>query len=154
VQRLGSRGEGAVSIGAQQIGNRIERRMKELGLSQKELAERTGISAPAISRYIANERPNPGAHELAAIARALDVTLSWLYDESGPKRLTSGDPELTTFEWPGETPEVIRIAVMRRVLHERDAHRSALITYWHQRMREIIDEEEAKLVPHRIPIDM
>lgn len=119
------------------IGERIAATIAELGVTKTALAARAGVSGATITRYIKNER-QPKVAELAAIARALQVSLSWLYDGSGPKRFgPSGEPELS-IDWPAETPEAVRIAVQQQVLAERDAHRRALIPYWQERMRAIL----------------
>lgn len=132
------------------IGDRISEVLKELGISQAELAKRSGVSPATISRYIGGERENPRVLEAAAIARALGVSLAWLYDATGPKRLTpGGDPELASFQWPPGAPEAARIAVQVAVLAEREAHRRALIPYWHERMRVLLDQAMRDESSHR-----
>lgn len=57
------------------IGERIAFYLAQSGLSQKELAERSGVTEAAISRYIRGLR-EPRAITVAAIARALGVSVN------------------------------------------------------------------------------
>lgn len=57
---------------AQFFSARLKALLKERGLSQKELAVMTGLTPPAISRYITGERM-PRAIVIAKIAKALGV---------------------------------------------------------------------------------
>lgn len=114
--------------------------MSELDINQKALAERTGIDEGVISRYVNDQRKRPGARELANIAKALNLSLSWLYDESGPKRFGATAEAEVSFSWPSDTPEEVRIAVQQQVLVERELHRRALIPYWVARMEALLAE--------------
>lgn len=58
-----------------EIGGRIAFYLRQSGLSQKELSERSGVTEAAISRYIKGLR-EPRAITVAAIASALDVTVN------------------------------------------------------------------------------
>lgn len=118
---------------------RLQEVVDDLKISQADLAARSGLSAATVSRYLSGERHNPRAVELAAIAKALGVTLSWLFDGVGPRYTsTPGDPELSSFDWPSGTPEGVRIAVQQAVLAEREEHRVALIPYWNGRMKSLL----------------
>lgn len=52
--------------------------MEKKGLSQTELAARTGISIPSISRYLAG-KTEPRGSELVLISVALDASMDYLY---------------------------------------------------------------------------
>lgn len=65
------------------LTGRLASLLREKGMSQKELAEKTGITPATISRYVNNERA-PRPILLAKIAKALDVL---------PKDLTGNDEE-------------------------------------------------------------
>jgi len=54
--------------------------MKELGLKQRQLAEKTGLSQQIISNYI-NNKFKPGYDAILALAKALDVEPNWFFDE-------------------------------------------------------------------------
>jgi transcriptional regulator with XRE-family HTH domain len=75
---------------AEQLAERVYRRRRELGLTQEDLAERTGISRNQIQNIEKNRnnskdpetgRPGPGNARLDTVfllADALDVTISYL----------------------------------------------------------------------------
>lgn len=63
----------------QSLGERIRRRRKLLGLSQKKLANLLGVTYGNISHWevgITNPKPS----NLSALAEALDTTVEWLLD--------------------------------------------------------------------------
>lgn len=55
----------------------IKNRMKELNLNQKEIAEKTGISTSAISRYFNGSRDFP-INDAPTFAIALNIDLNYL----------------------------------------------------------------------------
>ncbi|MEG3038579.1 MAG: helix-turn-helix transcriptional regulator, partial [Clostridia bacterium] len=59
------------------IGKKIKEQRKLKGLTQKELAEKTGISLSAIEKY-ERGRLNPSLGKVKEIAEALDVTIQEL----------------------------------------------------------------------------
>ncbi len=59
------------------LGERISRSLQEQGISQKELAERIGVTETAMSRYIAGTR-DPKPDVVANMATALHVTSDYL----------------------------------------------------------------------------
>lgn len=59
------------------IGERIHRRMRDLNLSQKELAKKSNITEANISRYI-NGLAEPKSAVTKRIANALDVSTDYL----------------------------------------------------------------------------
>lgn len=62
---------------AETIGMNIARKCKELKISQKQLAETTGLTEAGISRYISGQRL-PRLDILLKIADALNCTLDYL----------------------------------------------------------------------------
>jgi len=62
---------------ASEVGARIDRARAAAGLSQRGLAELTGISQPTLSRMISGDRP-PKMPELAAIAWATGAMITEL----------------------------------------------------------------------------
>ena len=56
-----------------EIGERIQSLMETRGMTRKQLAEASGLTEAAISRYITGAR-HPKSISLSAIAKALDVT--------------------------------------------------------------------------------
>lgn len=60
-----------------ELGLRISNALKKQGMTQKELAERIGITEAVISRYISGDR-EPKPDTLANIATALHTTSDFL----------------------------------------------------------------------------
>jgi len=62
------------------------------GVTQSELAERSGVSQGAISRYL-NGKASPKAEELLKLADTLNVDMKWLMTGEGfsPERAAAGD---------------------------------------------------------------
>jgi transcriptional regulator with XRE-family HTH domain len=60
------------------IGQRVRAARIAAGLSQGQVAERSGVAQPAISRIERGETREPGVLIMAGIARALDVTVDEL----------------------------------------------------------------------------
>lgn len=60
-----------------EVGRKIAELLVMRGMSQKQLAEASGLTEAAISRYIAGTR-KPKSISLSAIAKALDVTMDEL----------------------------------------------------------------------------
>ena len=56
-----------------EIGKKIQEMLEIKGMSRKELAEASGLTEAAISRYITGSRV-PKSISLSAIAKALDVS--------------------------------------------------------------------------------
>jgi len=56
----------------------IKRRRTELGLSQRALAKRVGVSDAYITQLETRERINPSLHVLRKLAKALKVTVGEL----------------------------------------------------------------------------
>ena len=65
------------------LGDKIEARRKMLGISQKELAQRAGITEASLSRYINNARL-PKTEYLKKIADALHTTTDFLLGKDDP----------------------------------------------------------------------
>ena len=65
------------------MGERMKMRREELGLSQRDLAERVGVSSPMIC-WIERGTKQPSLQLGYIIAEVLQVTVSWLLgiDES------------------------------------------------------------------------
>ena len=61
------------------LGTRIASRMKELGLTQVELARKSGLTQQVISQYI-RSKSLPGYKAIVALLMALEVTPEWFFD--------------------------------------------------------------------------
>lgn len=65
------------------ISERIFKRLKDLSMSQKEFAEKTGIQPSTISEW-KKKKANPSSDKIMAICVALDVSPEWLLSGVGP----------------------------------------------------------------------
>jgi len=63
------------------LGYRIYVQMKELGLTQAQLADRSGLSQQIISNYI-NNKFKPGFDAILALSSALEIKPEWFFDDS------------------------------------------------------------------------
>lgn len=77
---------------AEKIGEQIAKRLNEVGMSQRELADLIGITEVSMSRYIRGER-TPDGINVAKIANALHTTS----DELLGSGKTEEDPELAYY---------------------------------------------------------
>lgn len=59
------------------ISERIFERLKQLSMTQKEFAEKTGIKQSTISEW-KKKGTNPSSDKILAICKALDVSPEWL----------------------------------------------------------------------------
>ena len=70
---------------AQQIGDNVRRERQARGLTQKGLAELTGIRVPHLSRLETASGPLPTVATLKKVADALGVPICGLIDPPAPK---------------------------------------------------------------------
>ena len=61
----------------------ISERLKQLSMTQKEFAEKTGILQSTISEWKKN-KTNPSSDKILAICKALDVSPHWLLSGVDP----------------------------------------------------------------------
>lgn len=59
------------------IGDRVFARLKEIGMTQKDLSEKTGISQSTISEW-KSKRTNPTSEKIMIICETLNVTPEWV----------------------------------------------------------------------------
>jgi peptide/nickel transport system substrate-binding protein len=94
-----------------ELGERIARRMKELGQTQMEVARAAGLTQQAISQYVRGKF-KPGYEALTALAPALKVDVTWFFESSGslsqqtiPKPVPSpGSGDIIVFPSSGRIP--------------------------------------------------
>ena len=65
------------------ISERIFERLKQLSMTQKEFAERSGIQQSTISEWKKN-KTNPSSDKILAICKTLDVSPEWLLSGVDP----------------------------------------------------------------------
>ena len=71
------------------LSQRIKHARQSKNLSQKQLANHIGVSAPAISQYESNSyfHSEPSIKKLISISEALDVSFEWLATGRGSKNI-------------------------------------------------------------------
>lgn len=62
---------------SEEIGRKIDEALKEKNMTQKELAEKAGVTEAAVSHYVKGDR-EPRSNTLGVIAAALGVTAGFL----------------------------------------------------------------------------
>ena len=65
------------------VSERVFERIRQLNMTQKEFAEKTGILQSTISEWKKN-KTNPSSDKIMTICRALDVTPEWLLSGIDP----------------------------------------------------------------------
>jgi len=64
------------------ISERVFYRLKEIGMSQKEFSEQTGIAPSTISEW-KSKKTNPSSEKIMIICNVLKVTPEWLLSGAG-----------------------------------------------------------------------
>jgi transcriptional regulator with XRE-family HTH domain len=65
-------------VSASTLADIVRRERERSGLSRSQLAERAGLSYPAISHIETGRRPDPNASTVKRLARGLNVSCDWL----------------------------------------------------------------------------
>ena len=79
------------------ISGSVYRRMKELGISKSELAERMGVSPAQITKIIKGNQ-NMTLKTIAKLEYALDMNMSYGFDD--PKPFSNDDGNVVHFPTP------------------------------------------------------
>jgi len=113
------------------IGQRIQKRRIELGLTQKELGKRAGLTAGYLSR-LENDLISPSLDSLQAIATALEVPMFYFLDSTPPIPVVRAE-ERRRLYFPDShmgyellTPELTRQMMALLIRMEPGARRVAL----------------------------
>jgi transcriptional regulator with XRE-family HTH domain len=81
------------------LGNKLRGIRNERGLSQRELAQRSGVSTNAIS-LIERDENSPSVATLQSLATALNIRMSYFFDEAQPSSVlhvrTGARPAITS----------------------------------------------------------
>ena len=64
-----------------ELGQRIYNRMRNLGLTQVELAKKTGLTQQVISQYI-RDRSRPGYNAIIGLMKGLEVESEWFFERA------------------------------------------------------------------------
>ena len=73
------------------FANWLEAIIRESGMSQSDLARRSGLSRQAISAYLNQKRTKPDEEALQALARGLQLPVETVYEKAG--LLSKSPPE-------------------------------------------------------------
>jgi transcriptional regulator with XRE-family HTH domain len=89
-------------VNTAELGNAVRRRREQYGLSLRDLAEETGVSASTLSR-IENGTGKPDADNIARLAAWLDMPIERvMHHSSGPS-----DPKPVVYYPHESTPEIV-----------------------------------------------
>lgn len=102
----------------------------QAGMSQQQLAEKTGISNGTISRILSGTTDNPTIQNVVDIAAAIGYELR-LVPEGEPHRADSLDPETAELYRSGIAARDDRIALLEERMDARDATIQAKDTELH-----------------------
>lgn len=89
-------------VKTQELGSAIKRRREELGLSLRDVADKTGVSASTLSR-IENGTGKPDADNIARLTGWLDMPI----DRVMNKQAASSDVEPVIYYPHEATPEIV-----------------------------------------------
>lgn len=85
-----------------QINEKIRVALKEKGISQRELADLTGISVNGMNNYLTGKR-TPDATLLGKIARLLDKPVGWFFNEPAKSHFENSTiPKVVTISESGD----------------------------------------------------
>ena len=101
------------------IGDRIFERLGEIGMTQKEFSEKTGISQSTISEW-KSKRTNPTSEKIMIICDTLNVTPEWIL--SGSSKTGNRGNELPWYVIDRST-ELGRLVSQYRELDEKQRAR-------------------------------
>src|SRR5215470_3658667 len=94
---------GKALVNTEELGRAVKRRREELGLSLRDVANETGVSASTLSR-IENGTGKPDADNIARLTSWLDVPMERILSGRHPQ--SAGDAPVVYF--PQEpTPEIV-----------------------------------------------
>lgn len=98
-----------------EIGKTIEKRRKELKLSQENLAELVGVSRGTISCW-ENDKKSPSGEHLELLAKALQLTVDQLtsgkYDSQAIAQQAETDKTIGILSWKTQLLETIALCLL------------------------------------------
>src|SRR5213078_295401 len=90
-------------INTSELGNAVKRRREELGLSLRDVADKTGVSASTLSR-IENGTGKPDADNIARLASWLDMPIERVLHHG---QRSASDPKPVVYYPHESTPEIV-----------------------------------------------
>lgn len=88
------------------VSDRVFQRMKDIGMSQKEFSEKTGIAQSTISEW-KSKGNNPTAEKILPICSAIDVTPEWLLSGASVRESRSRKPDFYVIDKESEIGQII-----------------------------------------------
>lgn len=119
------------------LGERIQLKRRERGLTQKDLAHKIGVSMASISLW-EKDSSDPGARKLGLLAKELECSTLWLL--TGQLSIDKGAAEPQLYQPLGD---VYNLETIMDLLPE--SARNDIIEYAKKRLIEHIQELEAAL---------
>ena len=106
------------------IANRLDEAMQAAGIpSQSALARASGIPQPTINRILKGVgKKGPEAHTVAELAKACNVSFTWLFEGVGPMARSApstddGDSRTTVQVKDDDDSEFVRVQLVKNFLH-------------------------------------
>ena len=100
---------------------RVNSYRKQLGLSQHQLADKAGLSRGTVGMFLSTPGREILVSSLAAIARALDVSLDWLVTgEQWRETQLTPDEDALLAAYRSATHDDVRTVVLETVRHMVD----------------------------------
>jgi transcriptional regulator with XRE-family HTH domain len=90
-------------VNTEELGRAVKRRREELGLSLRDLADKTGVSASTLSR-IENGTGKPDADNIARLTAWLDMPMERIL---GSRQPDSGEAKPVVYFAREPTPEIV-----------------------------------------------
>ncbi|WP_182830369.1 helix-turn-helix domain-containing protein [Tautonia rosea] len=100
-----SRDVSAQNTSAMTLARKLDRRMLQLGLSQQALAQKSGVSDSEVSRLLKGQSKRPGLPNILRLARALEVSVDFLADDS-----LQDDPHTEPVSLPSQEQALLELA--------------------------------------------
>ena len=88
------------------ISERLFKRMKAIGMSQKMFSEKTGIAQSTISEW-KKKKTNPTSEKIMIICEVLDVTPEWLLSGTGKKSKSANRPDWYVIDGSTELGQIV-----------------------------------------------
>jgi transcriptional regulator with XRE-family HTH domain len=127
------------------LAQRIEQRLTDLGMSQKQLAQRCGVSAPAVNDWLTGKTKSLKASTLLKASKALGVSPQWLESGVGVK---SPRDELRVSEY-GQFANPTSAQLQRLIEHMLPEDQKKLLDYAEMLVvKRLHDQKKARSPSH------
>jgi transcriptional regulator with XRE-family HTH domain len=129
-------------VNTEELGRAVKRRREELGLSLRDLADETGVSASTLSR-IENGTGKPDADNIARLTSWLDVPMERIL---GSRQADSAEAKPVVYFAREPTPEIVEahLRADRNLTPETAAALSELFRVAYAQFSRAANEKPAK----------